>query len=361
LGNEISSGGLIKINSLATPTHVLVLRFSALGDVAMTIPVITQVLQQYPDLRITFVSNKSFQPLFKGIDRLQFHPADLRKEHRGVKGLYRLYNQLKKEYDFDAIADLHQVLRSKALRTFFSFSSRPVAILDKGRKQKKLLTRKENKILAQLPTMYERYAEVFKKLGLQVKLDKKFIPVKIDGESSLATLRQDGYRLIGIAPFAKHREKMYPLEKMKEVVSALSRDQKTKTFLFGGGKKETEFLEEWEKEFPGTEVVAGKMKLDKELEYISQLDVMVSMDSANMHLASLVGVPVVSIWGATHPFLGFYGWGQDPGNAVHVDLFCRPCSVFGKKPCYRHNWECMESILPATIVHKIKQTIGVTD
>jgi ADP-heptose:LPS heptosyltransferase len=327
----------------------------------MTIPVITQLLQQFPELRITFVSNKSFEPLFKGIDRLHFHPADLRKEHRGVKGLYRLYNQLKKEYDFDAIADLHQVLRTKALRTFFSFSSKPVAVLDKGRDQKKLLTRKENKVLAPLPTMFDRYADVFRKLGLPVELDKDFIPVKIDGKSLLHGLKTQDSRLIGIAPFAKYPEKTYPIEKMKELIRELTRIPHIRVLLFGGGKKETDLLQQWEKEIPGTEVMAGKMKLDRELEYISQLDLMVCMDSANMHLASLVGVPVISIWGGTHPFLGFYGWGQSMENAVQAELFCRPCSVFGNKPCYRREkWECLHLVTPAMILEKINRVLSLS-
>jgi ADP-heptose:LPS heptosyltransferase len=345
---------------LTTPNHVLVFRFSALGDVAMTIPVITQVLQQSPALRITFVSNKSFQPLFKGIDRLHFHPADLRNEHRGVKGLYRLYNQLKKQYDFDAIADLHQVLRTKALRTFFSFSSKPVSVLDKGRDQKRLLTRKENKVLAPLPTMFDRYAAVFRKLGLPVELDKHLIPVRTGGKPLLHALKTEDARLIGIAPFAKYPEKTYPIEKMKEVVRELAGRPHTRVLLFGGGKNETGIMHQWEKEIHGTEVMAGKMKLDKELEYISQLDLMVSMDSANMHLASLVGVPVVSVWGGTHPFLGFYGWGQPMENAVQTELFCRPCSVFGNRPCYRREkWECLHLLTPGMILEKINHVLSL--
>ena len=84
---------------------------------------------------------------------------------------------------------------------------------------------------------------------------------------------------------------------------------------------------------------------------------MVSMDSANMHLASLYGVPVVSIWGGTHPYLGFYGWGQQMENAVQVDLDCRPSSVFGNKPCPR-NMECMNLVSPIMVYDKIIQQLN---
>ena len=98
--------------------------------------------------------------------------------------------------------------------------------------------------------------------------------------------------------------------------------------------------------------------LKEELSLIYQLDVMISMDSANMHLASLVNTPVVSIWGATHPYAGFMGWNQRIDNAVQIDLPCRPCSIYGKKPCYRNDFACMNQITPETIVEKVNHIIN---
>ena len=86
---------------------------------------------------------------------------------------------------------------------------------------------------------------------------------------------------------------------------------------------------------------------------MSHLEVMLSMDSANMHLASLTGIPVVSVWGATHPLAGFMGWNQSKDNAIQVDLDCRPCSIFGQKPCKRGDYACLNQIKPETIVEKI--------
>ena len=90
---------------------------------------------------------------------------------------------------------------------------------------------------------------------------------------------------------------------------------------------------------------------------IANLDLVVSMDSANMHLASLFGVPVVSVWGATHPFAGFYGWGQLIGNAVQLDLDCRPCSVFGNKPGPRSDLACLHGIPPLVLYQKVMQVL----
>lgn len=86
-------------------------------------------------------------------------------------------------------------------------------------------------------------------------------------------------------------------------------------------------------------VVPGLLHgLREELILMSNLDVMVSMDSANMHLASLTGTPVVSVWGATHPYAGFLGCNQKEENAVQVSMPCRPCSIFGNKPCQRGDY-----------------------
>src|SRR5215216_3653885 len=158
---------------MVKPHSLLIFRFSSLGDVAMTVPVIQLLLQQHPELQVTFVSNHFVAPLFKNIDRLQFYAAHLKGKHKGVKGLYRLYKELKRKSSFDAIADLHDVLRTKVLRSFFSFSGKRFAVIDKGRKEKKELTRLKNKIVHPLKTTFERYADVFKSLGLPVVLNAK--------------------------------------------------------------------------------------------------------------------------------------------------------------------------------------------
>ena len=91
---------------------------------------------------------------------------------------------------------------------------------------------------------------------------------------------------------------------------------------------------------------------------MSQLDVMYSMDSANMHLASLVNTQVVSFWGATHPYAGFMGWNQCLENVVQVDeLTCRPCSIYGQKTCYRKDYACLNRITPKQIINRIENAL----
>ncbi|MDB5253419.1 MAG: ADP-heptose:LPS heptosyltransferase [Flaviaesturariibacter sp.] len=335
---------------MAAPTHILVFRFSALGDIAMTVPVTRLLLAQYPDLRVTVATAAFAAPVFEGIDRLHVHAVDTKGAHKGVAGLMRLRQELPR--DVDAIADLHGVLRTTILRGLYTFSGIRKAVIDKGRTQKAALTRVEHKVFQPLPSTFQRYADVFAALGRPVDLDG-VLDLGIHGDHA----QRAGRSAIGIAPFAKHPEKTYPLESMKEVVRMLVADGTTAVLLFGG-KAEAPLLEQWASDLPGVRSVAGTMGFREELAVIAGLDLMVSMDSANMHLASLFGVPVVSVWGSTHPFAGFYGWRQDPAHIVQVDLYCRPCSVFGNRRCYRGDLACLHSISPVMVVDRIWQALG---
>lgn len=345
---------------MGTVKTILVTRLSAMGDVAMTIPVMKQVLEDNPDVEIVFVTNRNWGALCAGIPRLTFFPADVKGTHKGVKGLYRLFREVKKAYRIHAVADLHNVLRSKIIRTFFRLSDTPVASIDKGRAEKKALTRREQKILQPLTSTIERYAVVFRQLGLRCDMGHKpvFPPRALTASITAVTGVKGADKWIGMAPFATYREKMYPLEKMTAVLEMLLAVPTQRVLLMGGGKQEVALLTELSAKYPQAIVVAGRFSLTEELAVISQLDVMISMDSANMHLASLFGIPVVSVWGATHPFAGFMGYAQAADNTVQIgDLTCRPCSVFGNKPCFRGDHACMEWIKPVQIVEKVNKII----
>lgn len=337
--------------------RLLVIRFSALGDVAMTVPVLTSLARQYPELDITVVSKPFVQPLFaQRAANLHFRGVDV-NSYKGISGLRRLFQELEREGAYDAVADLHDVLRSKLLRFFFLLSGARVAHIDKGRHDKKALVRPRHKTLKQLPSSFARYEEVFGKLGYPVKTVFRSIFGEEKGDCSLfrhVASPSDGERWIGIAPFAAHKGKILPQSTVTELIRKLSAHPNLKIFLFGGGKAEKETLEQWEAHFPGKAIsLAGKLKLNEELALMSHLEVMVSMDSANMHLASLTGTPVVSVWGATHPFAGFMGWGQKMDRTVQASLPCRPCSIYGNKPCLRKDYACLTSITPEQIIEKI--------
>jgi ADP-heptose:LPS heptosyltransferase len=343
--------------SALQPFRLLVFRFSAIGDVAMTIPVLWSLTKQFPNIEITFVSRSFARGLLKDLPSVEFIEFDPKDKHKGLYGIFRLFRELNIKGGWDGIADLHDVLRTKILRFFFWTRGTRVAIIDKGRKEKRKLTRKNNKFIVPLKHTVIRYSEVFQKLGLGlvVKLDFKSLtntPIPLNENVLKITGKREG-KWIGIAPFAKHKGKAYPLEGINIVIEDLARVPTFKILLFGAKGDERYYLDSISSKYLNVINLAGEFTIDQELEIISNLNLMLSMDSANMHFASLVGVPVISIWGATHPFAGFYGWNQSPENAIQVELDCRPCSVFGNKPCHRSDYACLSFIEPSLITSKV--------
>jgi ADP-heptose:LPS heptosyltransferase len=345
---------------LNLPGHILVIRLSAPGDVAMTVPVLYSFQKAFPSVRLTILTNKKLKPLFEGIHATFFF-AETKGEHKGMTGLFRLFRQLNhanKEDHIDAVADLHNVLRSQVIRRLFFLKGIKTAAIDKDRPGKQALTKKENKNLHQLTTTFDRYKQVFLELGFDFKLDFTSIfrssPVLTDSILSLTGPKKEKW--IGIAPFASYVTKMYPLQKTEQVIRGLMANKLNKLVVFGSAEDATT-VTTWPEMFPGIIIAAGAMSLGDELKLMAHLDVMISMDSANMHFASLVNVPVVSVWGPTHRYLGFMGWGQQAAHAVELDLYCRPCSVFGNKPCYRGDHACMNELSPVLITEKAEEVI----
>lgn len=340
---------------------VLIIRLSALGDVAMSIPVVYSLASAYPKVRFTVLTQVVASRLF--INRppnVELYCADVKGSHAGWRGMLRLFGELKQQ-NFDAVADLHDVIRSKFLRLLFRLSGVKTARINKGRAEKKRLTATVNKQLKPLKSSFERYIAVFRQLGFDC--DWSFVSLYRDRAdralfSAFVEIEKHG-PWIGIAPFAKHKGKIYPAELMEKVIAELAGKGKYQLFLFGGGEDEERILNEWADRYPNTRSVVGHYGFEKELALMSWLDVMITMDSANMHLASLVAVPVVSVWGATHPYAGFMGWRQDEKSAIGVDLYCRPCSVFGNKPCMRGDYACLTRITPEEIVARTELLINL--
>ena len=329
---------------------ILVIRFSALGDIAMTVPVVHDLAVQYPDCEITLLSRSAAKPLFERLpDNVHFFAADLEGRHKGLIGLCRLWRDARLS-DFDSIADFHDVPRTWWLRAEGCLHRKKVAKIDKGRRGKRKLTRSKDKVFVPQATSFERYAAVLERLGFPVRPTFS----KLDYSDLCETSKPHGATWIGIAPFAKHEAKVYPLEQMEQVIKALSQRPNTTIFLFGGGEEEQQHIETWCANYSDVHPAIHKHGLAGELALMGQLDVMLSMDSANMHLASLVGTPVVSVWGGTHPYAGFLGWNQRLENCVQLELPCRPCSVYGNKPCRRGDYVCLQGITPEHILEKLK-------
>ena len=318
-------------------TRILIIRFSALGDTAMLQPVVKQLAEQYAQLSITVLSQQRFSALFEGTaDNVTFAGADLRGKHKGFSGLRRLLRQI--DYSsFDLVADMHNVVRSRYITACCALRGAKCRHINKQRAGRFLLTHGYHRPLT---ATYLMYADVLKRLGYPINPPAK--PAKINIGVG-----------IGIAPFAAHKGKCYPLDRMEQVIRKLS-EEHIPVYLFGAPGDEAAVLRRWEQTYSDTHCVAGNNSLAEQLRLIAGLRLMLSMDSANMHLASLAGTRVVSIWGATHPMAGFLGIGQHESDCLQLPLGCRPCSIYGKRKCRYGDYRCLDIPVKDVLEHLLQ-------
>jgi ADP-heptose:LPS heptosyltransferase len=333
-----------------------------MGDVAMTVPVLRALVLQHPDVKITMVSRPFFQPFFEGVPNVNFFGVDLKERHKGFLGLFRLFSDLRK-LEIDLVADLHNVLRSKVVRTLFALTGKKVAATDKGRTEKKALTSLTNKFFAPVKPMIESHVDTFNQLGFSIDLANPKFPEKaILSEEILKIIGEIptfvGMNWIGIAPFAQYESKVYPQDLMQQVIDDLAKNKTVKIFLFGGSE-EIKKLNQLKNNHENVIVVAGKLSFEAEIQLISNLDVMLSMDSGNAHIAAMLGVKAITLWGATHPFAGFKPFNQPDDfclTANRAQFPLLPTSIYGNKKVKGYD-EVMRTILPSQVIEKINSNL----
>lgn len=328
---------------------LLVIRFSAMGDVAMVLPTVHAFLNEYKNSEIYLISKNSYASIFQSIPRLHFISFDA-NQYKGILGLYFFCKYVATLAKFNAIIDLHNSLRSRMIRLFFSFKKVPFFVVNKGKNDKNEIISKTNKSQKILPHHTQRYADVFDlftKSNLKLTTNIPFIHTE---NKPLFDAKFN----IGIAPLAAHSLKEWQIENYKSlIISILSEYIDCDIYLFGG-HKDIEKLQ--------TLLISPKVKLatglpnglKSELEYISKLDIMICNDSGNMHLAAMLGTKVIAIFGPTHPNLGFGPFLQDSNILQDNTLICRPCTVYGNVTCYRGDYACMINITPALVMQKVR-------
>lgn len=339
-----------------------------MGDVVLLVPVIRSFVATYPDAEVTVVTRPKFASFFTNMERVVPFPADVDHTYNGILGMRELFKKLLKKSSYDVVLDMHDHVRTIILRSMFKIFFTRVVVFEKGRKEKKAITRKVNKSRTPLIHTVERYRRAFEKAGFPFEIQPPpFFQLKesVADETNqwLAKNNIDKKeKWIGIAPFAMHLTKIWPLDNYGRVMSLLLEKSPVKFFFFGGGEKEIRYFESLARAFPGQSViVAGNLKLKQELALMEKLDVMLCVDSSNMHLACLMGIPVISIWGGTHTDVGFGPYGKGEESIVQIsqeELTCRPCSVYGREKCYRGDFACLTWISPETVADRIYQAVS---
>lgn len=339
--------------------HLLVIRTSAMGDVALTTPVLKGMREQFPEVEITMVTKAAFKPFFSSIDGINLIFPEFSKRHKGFIGIIRLYRDIKKNSEITAVVDLHDVLRSKVLRLLFRISGTRVVVIDKGRSEKRSVITGRKKIM--LKHTVERYAETFAKAGFSVvPIKHKSIIPHADALAKADSLINSDLPVefnIGVAPFAKHKLKVWPVVNMIELLNLIAGEYRVRFWIFGG-KEDLMDIQAIQNKVKESINISGKYGLGEELAIMSRLDLMISMDSSNMHMAALSGIKVISIWGGTDPLTGFGAWRQPDSYSIRIpvdELECRPCTIYGKGECSRGDFACMIRLTPDTVFKRLKQ------
>ncbi|MDG2371851.1 MAG: glycosyltransferase family 9 protein [Flavobacteriaceae bacterium] len=340
---------------------VLILRFSSFGDVAIMIPILRALSKKYPKDEFIVASRPKMAPLFDEFININFLHLDIDSHYRGFKGVFNLFKKLKQQKP-SHIADLHFVIRTRVICLLFKLLGYKVKSIDKGRSQKKALTRINNKHFEPLTPTVFRYLKVFSKLGFSVDITKNetshnnFLPEKLKN-----IFYSDKKKWIGIAPFASYEGKTYPLDLMQRVIVFLQREYKI--FLLGAGEKEENLLEVWTKAYSNCWNASKELDFKEQLMALPFLDLMISMDSLNGHLASNAGIPVITLWGQTHPYAGFAPFGQPEDYSICVDRNQYPgipTSIYGKDiPKGYEN--AFRTIFPKVVIEKVLEALGNTN
>jgi ADP-heptose:LPS heptosyltransferase len=338
---------------------ILVMRLSSMGDVLLTLPVLAGILEENKELQVLFVTREKFAPYFTGIERLKVINFEPESIHKGIPGLFRFFREIR-GYVFDKVFDLHGNLRTSILDFLMKMDGCQVFRIKKHRAIRRRAI-KERDAGIMVPHAIDRYLDVFARAGFDGMISSSYqlgSGFARDFEKGKSEIKR-----IGIAPISKHRTKNWGLTNISELIHLVDAHFKSEIHLFGGIEDQLDLST-----LTGKNIFnhAGKADPREEISLIQSMDVFISMDSANMHLASLIGTPTISIWGATDPKMGFAPINQPIDFAIHSDLpdvYCRPCSVYGEVPCKRKDSPmiCMTSIAPQRVFNKILEILGPSD
>ena len=345
-------------NNQSEHRNVLVMRLSVLGNVAMTIPVIYPVCKANPNTRFIMLTKKWPASMFH--DRpanLKVVDFDVNENHRGLFGLLKLASRLHKLYDIDAVADLHNVSGTWVIDGWMKAHGAPVARLDREKPKRRALVR--HKTNEPVTPIHERYRNVFKQLGFEAPDNfTRLYEGREWPNSPIIPVKEPGQRWIAISPFSSHRQKAYPLDQMEQVIAELSKRENYIIFLMGGGKAEKIALRPIARKYKNVISMAEiKHKFIDEYALLAKCELMLTMESANMHLASLVDTQAMTVWGPTSPACGYLGYNQVVEDDIQLDMDCRPCSITGDKPCKYGDFPCLKNIKPEYIVQHVIEAV----
>lgn len=331
----------------------IILRLSALGDVAMTLPPLYAAADDHPSDQFVLVTQYFMSRLV--IDpplNLTTLPFQQDQDAKPL-GLIKFARKLHRLYPDAVVVDLNNNFITRSIGLSLKTKGHKLVTIDipKADRNKLLSTRKEGVVPPNLylPRITDLYFLTLKRAGISMLSKGRLVVGRTSCPRKVT---------IGIAPYAQYEGKMILKEQLLELIDLLvERFPNCDLILYGAAGSEARKNRELVQLRANTVRLTSAQGLAEEVKEIAQLDCMVSMDSANQHIAAMVGTPVVSIWGATHPAAGYIPFRTPLVNCIGVDIECRPCSVLGNKPCHRGDYACLHQLSMPNIIAAIAKEV----
>ena len=340
----------------------LVIRFSSIGDIVLSTPLLRVLRARFPDGQIDYVTRSEYAELVKSNQNLnRTYEFDARL---GFDGLRALKKKIKEER-YSLIVDIHDSLRSKYLR---SLHGSRVVVLNKRVVPRSMLVKFKKNVYKEILPVADRYIETVKALG--IANDGKGLELHIPDETlfgtagKVATLRLNQFeKVIGLCPGARHFTKRWPPERFSRVGAACAQKLDAKILLFGGKDDETLCNQiTWEiNNQAGPErasSLCGQLGLLETAAAMESCDIIVTNDTGLMHIAAAMHRKIVALFGSTVREFGFFP--QEPGAVVleNRGLDCRPCSHIGRSECPEKHFKCMLTIEADDVYAQVKALLA---
>lgn len=331
---------------------ILIIRLSSLGDIVLTTPVIRALKDKFPQAEIYFLTKSKYASLLKSNPHLS---GIMELEGQGLDGFLSTLHRIR-DLNFDLVIDLHANLRSFLLR---NCSKAEMKIKYDKRRWQRLLMVHFKKIKVPSQHTVDSYLGCLKRLDIHTS--DRIPELYLDEESrefakqSLVDVSQNDI-LIGIVPGAKWESKKWGEENFAKAIEIINSRTKARFVLIGS--REDEGLMKKLKSLVGhvNFIDAVGLSFPKLSAAINGCQVVLTNDSGPMHIAVALKVPVVAIFGPTHPKLGFSPLGERD-IILCADVECSPCSLHGKRKCYQKSRICMEKIVPEMVVDEVLEIL----
>jgi heptosyltransferase-2 len=321
---------------------ILVIRFSSIGDIVLTFPILRCIKEQIPNCEIHVATKKPFSDLIGA-------SGSVNQCHLLNESLFELMNRLKAE-KFDAVIDLHNNLRSRVLCAYLgvkkTYHFRKLNFLKWMFVQFKI---------NRLPELHvvDRYFEAVSKIGVSNdgKNNQFILEKELDIKNEF-NLESGNY--ISVAIGAKLETKQIPLEKLKAIVSKIELP-----VVLVGGKDDILKANQLIRLLPEKQIVnvCGKYSILESASILKKSKLLLTGDTGLMHIASCFGIPIFIIWGNTTPSFGMSAYNPERKSFIHnfevKNLSCRPCSKIGFEQCPKGHFNCMIQQDSNTISAKI--------